>query len=195
MRPPKRYRRDLDASERALWQAVTKKITPLAKPASSGIPASQRLETEKPAKKTHRARKSLKPSPPAAAPPPPSQSRIDAGDPKMGRRVARGRHDIAATLDLHGLTQDQAYQRLVHFIEFAAARGDRTLLIITGKGVPGAKPAPFDPAPRGILRQRFLEWVDQPPLRDRIASVQASHQKHGGRGAFYVFLKSRQKAL
>lgn len=112
----------------------------------------------------------------------------------MARRVARGRMAIDATLDLHGYTQDNAKARLVHFVDFAVLRGNRVLLVITGKGRPEDEEyIPFGEAPRGILRQRFLEWVEQPPLRDRLSSVRQSHQRHGGRGAFYLFLKSGEK--
>lgn len=122
----------------------------------------------------------------------PSGQRLNAGDPGLGKRVAKGRTPIDATLDLHGYSQEEARMRLGHFVEFAALRQNRVLLIITGKGPPGGEDhRPFGDAPRGILRQRFLEWIEQPPLRDRISSVRQSHQRHGGRGAFYVFLTSR----
>ncbi|MBB4658237.1 DNA-nicking Smr family endonuclease [Parvularcula dongshanensis] len=145
------------------------------------------------AEKTERPAPRPKPPnpPPALAPVPAPAARLGAGDPKEARRVARGRREIDASLDLHGLTQDQAYVRLLRFVEVGAATGARTLLVVTGKGRGEAR-VPFAEAPRGILRERFLDWVETEPLRSRIASVRGAHQRHGGRGAFYVFLKRRK---
>jgi DNA-nicking Smr family endonuclease len=107
----------------------------------------------------------------------------------MQRRVARGRIDIGGTLDLHGFTQNEARARLERFIGFAAARGEAVVLVVTGKGNLQPDAFSFAASPRGILRQRFLEWIEAPPLRGMITSVRPAHQRHGGRGAFYVFLR------
>lgn len=181
----------LSPSEHALWQAVTHKVTPLPGAPVAPVKPPPPLPLADPkaaARPQARPKKPAVPPPPKTKTPPPT-SPFDEGDPKAARRVARGRMPIAATLDLHGLTQTQAETRLRTFLEFAAVRGARTVLVITGKGAPDATPIPFEEAPRGILRQRFLEWVQAPPLRGLIASVRPAHQKHGGRGAFYVFLK------
>ncbi len=186
--------RRLSASERALWQAVAESVTPLAPaPAPDPVPGPESLpDAPPPPNRPGRPRKKAGPPPPPpqrAAPPPPAK--LDGGDPKLARRVARGRREIDATLDLHGLTQTAAYARLVSFVGFAAANGARTLLVVTGKGS-DAPAVPFAEAPRGILRRRFLDWVEEAPLSEKIASVRQAHQKHGGRGAFYVFLKRRR---
>ena len=169
-----------------MWRSVKATVTPLAET----TPPEPLAAPEPPASRARRARSPVPPpAPPPQAPRPPA--RLHAGDPREARRVARGRREIDATLDLHGLTQAQAYARLCRFVEVAAATGARTLLVVTGKGRGEAR-VPFAEAPRGILRERFLEWVEQDPLRGRIASVRPAHQKHGGRGAFYVLVKRRR---
>ena len=185
--PRKGGQRPLDPGEKSLWHSVTETVEPL--PGAPLPPAPVPAKTSSsPSSGTRR--KALKASATAPTPQHPAP-RIDGGDPKMAKRVARGRLDIDATLDLHGYSQASAETRLQRFIEFAVLRGDRVLLVITGKGTPGhVEHRPFGDAPRGILRKRFLEWVEMPPLRGRIASVRQSHQRHGGRGAFYIFLKS-----
>ena len=174
-------RRRLTTSEDALWQAVKRSVRPLDAPAPPGAPPA-------PPPRLGRSRPLPPPPPDQTAPPPPSRARLGAGDPRQARRVARGQREIDGTLDLHGLTQTQAYARLCRFVEVGAATGARTLLVVTGKGRGEAR-VPFAEAPRGILRERFLEWVEQDPLRALIASVRPAHQRHGGRGAFYVMLK------
>lgn len=203
--PRKGGKRPLAPGEKALWQKVTSSVTPLPEArlpdtpltdhglgeAADGTPPPEKRERQK-------SRPGLGPSllAEAASTRDHPAPRYDGGDPRQARRVARGRLEIDATLDLHGLTQVQAETRLGHFIDFAAIRGDRVLLVITGKGTAeDADLPPFGEAPRGILRRRFLEWVEQAPLRRRIASVRQAHQRHGGRGAFYVFLKSSEVAL
>lgn len=182
MRPPKAGR-PLSPKERWLWERIARTVAPLPTanaptptppPAPSAGPKAARPSAlsapSKPSVKT------------ATAP------KLGGGDPRQARRISRGRRAIGATLDLHGLTQAQAKDRLYAFLEDAAAQQQRAVLVITGKGGPGT-PQPFTPAPRGILRRRFLEWVEEAPLRGLIASVQPAHQRHGGTGAFYVFLK------
>jgi DNA-nicking Smr family endonuclease len=100
------------------------------------------------------------------------------------RQVARGRLSIDAVLDLHGMRQSEAERATAAFFARALQRGYRVLLVITGKGsTPGHEG-------RGVLRKRFLDGIEFGLYGPRIASVQPAHQRHGGGGAFYVFLKA-----
>ncbi len=139
-------------------------------------------------------------------PPQQSVSVFTQGDPAMERRVARGRMRIDACLDLHGHTQVEAQQRLQAFIALARHQEARCVLVITGKGRESQRTRMHDDrledscykglgdmhrAPRGVLRSRFLDWVEQAPLRDHIIRVSGAKPRDGGTGAFYVFLKKR----
>jgi DNA-nicking Smr family endonuclease len=140
--------------------------------------------------------KTLPPSPPSAEPrggkrkAPPSRARgggdrlsaFASGDPKLEQKARRGRIEIERTLDLHGLTQDAARSRLLRFVETAYKDGCRCVLIVTGKGGP-------DRSPRGVIRARFLDWIEEAPLRAIIARASRAAPRHGGEGAFYLFLK------
>ncbi len=124
------------------------------------------------------------------------KSVLQDGDPKIEKHVRRGRIEIEAVLDLHGSTQIAAQQRLGQFITLARHQKARCVLVITGKGPPrthtlDTSPFSMDPAnsPRGILRNRFLEWVESEPLRSQIIRVATAKPSDGGTGAFYVFLK------
>lgn len=131
----------------------------------------------------------LKPPPPpsAAAPPAPQRPahRLPADperiEPGRKRRIAREREPIGGRLDLHGMTQDQARAVLHGFIARAQERGDRAVLIITGKGVQGD----------GILRRRVPDWLAEPPSRALVAGYSVAERHHGGEGALYVALKRR----
>ncbi len=45
----------------------------------------------------------------------------------------------------------------------------------------------------GVLRTRVREWVDAPPLRRLVARLARARPKDGGDGAYYVFLKARER--
>ncbi|MDB5470843.1 MAG: mismatch repair protein MutS [Caulobacter sp.] len=100
-------------------------------------------------------------------------------EPNRSRRVVKEREAIAGRVDLHGLTLERARPALESFILSAVERGDRLVLVITGKGSGG----------RETLRGMTPLWLSQPPLRTLIAGVQQADRKHGGDGAFYVALK------
>lgn len=98
------------------------------------------------------------------------------------RKIKSKQYTFAATLDLHGLSQSDAYERLVSFIKNNAQQNKRSLLIITGKG-------------HGILKKSLFSWLQSPLLRPFILSVEQSMPYHGGEGAYYVLLKKQEKLL
>ena len=114
---------------------------------------------------------------------------------KNHKRVRRGKLEIDATLDLHGLNQEMAQTRLIEFVHLSIVRKYRTLLIITGKGNLARDEQHFDllVAPRGILRKRLKEWLHTHSIKRHIAGISEAHLKHGGSGAFYVLLKADMK--
>jgi DNA-nicking Smr family endonuclease len=95
------------------------------------------------------------------------------------KRVRRGKLEIDGSIDLHGHTQETGRAALLRFVQAAHARGDRTLIVITGAGRAG----------QGVLKQRLPAWLAE--LKPIIAGYAQAHRQHGGAGAFYVFLKRR----
>ena len=173
--------RQLSREELALWRRITRNIEPLPGQEAAikvleavldaanirhepGIPG--RLPVKVDAKKPRQS---------PAAPP---------ADRSGEKRVRRGRVVVGGRLDLHGYTQDGAFLALVDFIEAAQARGARTVLVITGKGKLG----------EGVLRRRLGDWLAHPACRPHVAGFAEAHARHGGAGAFYVFLKPRLEA-
>lgn len=112
-------------------------------------------------------------------------------EPGIKRRVAKGQLPIDATLDLHGMTQEGAHQALLRFIPARAARGDRTVLVITGKGL--KKTGYLQIEQRGILRHAVPRWLGEAPLAALVAGVEAAHIAHGGEGALYVRLRAENR--
>jgi DNA-nicking Smr family endonuclease len=127
-------------------------------------------------------------NPLAAQPPALPELILNSGagvDGKNFEKLRRGDYPIAATLDLHGLTQAQALSSLRVFIATQADRGSRCVLIITGKGKTGGDFMQQG----GVLRQNLPRWLNLPPLRPRILALATAQRRHGGDGAFYLLLK------
>ena len=61
-------------------------------------------------------------------------------------------------------------------------------LVITGKGKIQKDTGPI-PRQVGILRHQVPQWLRMPPLRDKVLQVSEAHGKHGGSGAYYVYLR------
>ena len=77
------------------------------------------------------------------------------------------------------MTQITAKAALHRAVIRAANRNHSCLLVVTGKGLRG----------EGVLRRNFPGWISDPAIRPLIASYSTAHIKHGGSGAWYVFLK------
>jgi DNA-nicking Smr family endonuclease len=110
--------------------------------------------------------------------------RLDNLDRRTADRLKRGRLEIDGRIDLHGLTRAAAQDALTGFLARAADRGQRCILVITGKGT-------FSEGP-GILKQEVPRWLNMPPLSGRVVAVTEAQPRHGGSGAFYVLLKRKR---
>ena len=132
------------------------------------------------------SRPAARPIPPTSAPPlphPELEHGKSAGlDRRSADRLRRGRLPIDGRLDLHGMTQAAAGERLAEFIAGAQSAGKRCVLVITGKGLAGG----------GILREQVPRWLNQPPNRGRVLAFDYAQAQHGGMGALYVLLKRRR---
>lgn len=111
-------------------------------------------------------------------------------DAKTFAKMKRGKLIPEGKIDLHGMTLDQAHSALNRFIMTSHSRGLRLVLVITGKG--GIED-PFDPSPRprGVLKRQVPQWLRMPPLSTTILQVSEASRRHGGQGAYYVYLRRR----
>jgi DNA-nicking Smr family endonuclease len=105
-------------------------------------------------------------------------------------RLNRGLIAPDATLDLHGLTQSHAHRALIRFLANARERGNRLIVVVTGKGNPRpADAAAWTESPHGVLKEMVPRWLAEPGLKSLVARVQPAHIRHGGGGALYVYLR------
>jgi DNA-nicking Smr family endonuclease len=98
------------------------------------------------------------------------------------RQLKRGTIRINEELDLHGHSKDEALVKLAHFITAAYSRGQKAVLVITGKGIN---------SPEGpVLQGAAAAWLREHG-KGIVAEFSPAPRDLGGSGAFVVFLKSR----
>jgi DNA-nicking Smr family endonuclease len=110
-------------------------------------------------------------------------------EPNLRKRLQRGTTQIDAVLDLHGMRQAEAHAALSRFVQARVARGDRTILVITGKGLKKLERDAATIVEAGVLRSMLPVWLSDPKLAPMIAGWDVAAQPHGGEGAWYVRLR------
>lgn len=193
--------RPINAHERKLWDQVVRNATPMARPKTiSPIDPPELPEPLAPKENEHlpegfriglHARQT---SPPGRTSPAPAGDRAEGPlrmDQKSFGRLKRGKLKPEARLDLHGMTLDAAHGALTRFILTSSAQGRRLVLVITGKGKPGEDQGPI-PVRVGVLRHHAPRWLASGPLAQAVLQVVPAHHRHGGEGAFYVYLRRRR---
>lgn len=109
-------------------------------------------------------------------------------DHKRFGQLKKGRLSPEARIDLHGMTLAQAQPALTRFILEATANERRLVLVITGKGRVSHESGPI-PERHGVLRHQVPHWLHSMPLRLHVLQIAEAHVKHGGAGAYYVYLR------
>lgn len=176
--------RRLSAEEQSLWRRVMATVRPI-KPQ----PVPQAVEPL--------ADQSIRPKPPqdrlpdraelrAARPGATSKGPGVTLDGSWDRRLASGAVMPDASIDLHGCSLEAAHQRLDVALDRAIQRGDRVLLLITGRP---PRPESERPHARGRIRAAIGDWLAASRHADRIAAIRAAHPRHGGAGALYIILR------
>jgi len=188
-----RRRRPLSEEERALWERVAGTAEPL-KPrrrAAHALPEPDKADAPKRSKPEPKTvAKPALAQPPYIPPPqaPPAPAAIDR---KTRARLSRGRMEVDARIDLHGLRQDAAHHRLRRFLIDGQDAGHRLVLVITGKGST-ASPTDFGREERGVLKRSVPAWLDSGEFRSLVAGYDVAGPRHGGSGALYVRIRRRR---
>ena len=184
-----RRKRALSEEEHALWESVAKQIKPLRKkPRAAKAPPALKAPAALPDAESDAGKPVMPPSParivrvpkpemPSAAPPLAPLGRRERS------QLSRGRKQIDARLDLHGMTQTRAHRALFGFLQRAHGEGLTFVLVITGKGKMGVE------SERGVLRRQVPQWLGLPEFRALVVGFEEAHIGHGGEGALYVRIR------
>lgn len=172
-------RRVLSADERALWESVAKQARPLRGGKKKRVAKVEVAEPSPPVVARRRSEAATPPGQPVATKPP-SPPLVPLARRERAHLV-RGRIEIDARLDLHGMTQARAHGALLRFLQRSSGEGLRFVLVVTGKGDrTGADSG------RGVLRRQVPEWLSLPEFRALVIGFEEAHIGHGGAGALYV---------
>lgn len=192
-----RKKRGLKDDEKELWARVTQTATPLVpvgkrsnplivkEPRATEVHVADPIQPFKIGSRAKRSANSTKLIPAISdemSKAPIQMDRKAFGKMKAGKLVPEGR------LDLHGLTLERAHPRLNGFIMDAYTSGKRLVLVITGKGKSKDDSGPI-PMRLGVLRHQVPMWLSQGALKPIVLQVTPANQKHGGTGAYYVYLR------
>lgn len=201
----RRNRGGLSDEDRALWALVARSVTAMPDNQRRRIQAAPPPPAASPGPPATPA--PTQPSLPAgfgigrnAAPLPVHVARVMspserlAGQPlqmdaRTHRSLTRGKLRPDARLDLHGMTLAVAKAELTGFVLRGQAAGHRLILVITGKGERGGSDGGPLPVRAGALRHEVPHWLAMAPLSRVVLQVVPAHVRHGGGGAYYVWLR------
>lgn len=165
----------LSEEDRVLWNLVARSTMPLKGKRAVEIPEVPSVSMEE-----AMGAAAASPAPAASPAARPKHSVTHAFDKPTHDKLAKGRLPIEGRVDLHGMTQEQAYSLLLSFLHRAHAGGVRYVLVITGKGSSSGGD--------GVLRRAVPAWLSTAPFRPLVSSHDHAARNHGGAGALYVRL-------
>ena len=96
------------------------------------------------------------------------------------RRLRRGQYPVEAELDLHGLNQAAARDRLAEFLAVARDSGRRCVRVIHGKGYRSGARGPVLKTAVDLWLRRHLD----------VMAFSSARAIDGGTGALYVLLRA-----
>ena len=93
--------------------------------------------------------------------------------PDVLKKLSCGQFPINHSIDLHGMTRDQAISELEHTLQSSLQASDRVLCIIHGRGL-------HSPDGRAILKNSVYQWLKTGPMSGYILAVTPAPNTAGG---------------
>ncbi len=172
--------KDEDASQ-SLWEVVKDTIAPLKNRKGTG-PIHKAGVPQSPEPKQTVPRHRVRQQAPTALKPTRQTRTESAENLSSHKRVRRGRIETQARIDLHGKRHDEARAFLLRRLSACAADNLRSVLVITGRGE----------RDEGVLRTGLPNWMGEGAFRVLVSGYAPAHTRHGGKGAWYVFLRKNK---
>jgi DNA-nicking Smr family endonuclease len=115
-----------------------------------------------------------------------SDRHVRASAPGVSRetlaKLEGGEFAVRSHVDLHGMALDDAKRAVDDFLADQQRRGQRCVLVITGKGRNSRQQV-------GVLREGIPQWLACGPSARRVLAFVTARQCDGGEGALYVLLR------
>ena len=101
-------------------------------------------------------------------------------------KLRQGAFSPEASIDLHGLNVQQAFETLRGFFKASWYRGMRCVIVVPGRGR-------NSPDGIGILREKLKLWFTQEPFKRVVLAFCTARPHDGGPGSLYVLLRKYKK--
>ena len=95
-----------------------------------------------------------------------------------------------ATIDLHGLSRDEAWDALTAFFDDAKTKGLEKVLVIHGKGNHSSETG--SSADTGVLKKMVREFIERCPFAGESGY---SNSRSGGDGSSWILLKENRRRV
>ena len=107
------------------------------------------------------------------------------------KKILKNRH-----LDLHGFTLEQANKKIKKFINDSYENGVSKIIVVTGKGIhSNVEKDPYVSRDLSILKYSVPEYIENDlELMEKIIEIKDADIKDGGKGAFYIYLKKKNRS-
>jgi DNA-nicking Smr family endonuclease len=107
-------------------------------------------------------------------------------DPRLVTRLRRGEFSVQAHIDLHGLYQVDAKEKLTQFILESVQKGLRAVLVVHGRGLrsPGGQP---------VLKHAAAQWLSHGVIGGYVLAFTSAQAYDGGAGAMWVLLRRERR--
>ncbi len=193
-------KRGLSEEDKELWRKVSNTAKPMhtapvranRDPSESPLPLPKQIEVASPKMSAFKIGSKAKDKKPTHNLMPSLSDQVASQPVQMDRkafgRMKKGKLYPEARIDLHGMTLAQAHPALIGFVMRSYGEGKRLVLVITGKGKSKQDDGPI-PVRMGVLKHQVPQWLQMMPLKSVVMQVSEAHLKHGGSGAYYVYLR------
>jgi len=103
-------------------------------------------------------------------------------DRRLLRQLRNGDFALQGHVDLHGMTRDEAKQRVIKFVDESRRAGRRCVLIVHGRGLHSKDQIP-------VLKEAVRTWLERGPVARAVLAFATARPHDGGAGAVYVLLR------
>jgi DNA-nicking Smr family endonuclease len=107
-------------------------------------------------------------------------------DPRLVTRLRRGEFSVQAHIDLHGLYQADAKEKLTQFILESVQKGLRAILVVHGRGL-------RSPGGQAVLKHAAAQWLSHGVIGGYVLAFTTAQAYDGGAGAMWVLLRRERR--
>lgn len=95
------------------------------------------------------------------------------------KKLRQGKMPIEASIDLHGLTAEQARNAMIEFMDYCYQQQFKVVCIVHGKGFGSSSKKP-------VIKPLVNKWLQE---LHEVLAFSSAQPKDGGTGAVYVLLR------